>query len=63
MNPSQLPYMAVKTVQATGAPWLETIENVPDEEDLKFGVSRINGFPDDASFSMSDDYQGAHESG
>jgi hypothetical protein len=48
--------MVVKTVKATGAPWLETIENVPDEEDLAFGVSRVTGFPENASFSMSDDY-------
>ena len=52
MNPSQSPYMVVKTVKATGAPWLETIENVPDEEDLAFGVSRVTGFPENASFSM-----------
>ena len=56
MKSSQSPYMLVQSVKAPGAPWLETIENVPDEEDLAFGVSRISGFPKDASFSMSDDY-------
>lgn len=50
-------YMVVGIVQAPGAPWLETIENVPDEEDLAFGVSRLQGFPGDASFSMSADYR------
>lgn len=46
----------MRSVKVPGAPWLETIENVPDEEDLAFGVSRVHGFPKNASFSMSDDY-------
>ncbi len=57
MTSTPAPFLVVRSVKSKGAPWLETIENVPDEEDLKFGVSRANGFPKDAAFSMSADYK------
>jgi hypothetical protein len=49
-------YLLARTVETPGVPWLETIENVPKEQDLKYGVSRVSSFPEDASFSMSADF-------
>jgi hypothetical protein len=57
MTATPAPFLVVRCVKSKGVPWLETIENVPDEEDLKFGVSRVEGFPKDAAFSMSEDYE------
>jgi hypothetical protein len=46
-------FMVVKRVRPRGIADLETIQNVPDREDLRFGVSRVKGFPAAASFDMN----------
>jgi len=40
-------YLIAKTVRPKGVAALDSIENVPEREDLRFGVSYVKRWPDD----------------
>ncbi len=49
-------YRIMRAVSFAGACRLETISNVPDKENLRFGVPFRDKFPAEASLRMSDDF-------
>jgi hypothetical protein len=49
-------YLIAKTVRPKGVCALDSIENVPEREDLRFGISYIKRWPEDARFSMDAEY-------
>jgi hypothetical protein len=49
-------YLIAKTVRPKGACWLGSIQNVPEREDLRFGVSYFKRWPDKVQFSMEEEF-------
>jgi len=49
-------YLIAKTVRPKGVAALDSIENVPEREDLRFGVSYVKRWPDDVRFTMDAEF-------
>jgi len=48
-------YLIAKTVRPKGVCALGSVENVPQREDLSFGVSYLARWPEDVQFTMDED--------
>jgi hypothetical protein len=49
-------YLIAKTVRPKGVCCVGSIQNVPEREDLRFGISYLKRWPDDAQFTMDPDF-------